>query len=141
MDRIDKLRRKQAQQCEPAKPYQPIHMQPKVIPKKPPKLPQEATEPVKALSPVQVTQKPVAVPHDSSKRPSPGRLPDKSNFELTYDAKDEMWSGSLTVMEGEEKVTFHRKARSAFGILSGLDGYYRKFLKEGARRANPQPEA
>jgi hypothetical protein len=49
------------------------------------------------------------------------RLPNGSNFNVTYDAATEIWTGTLTV----EGVTFQATASAVFQLLKQLDQLYR----------------
>ena len=54
--------------------------------------------------------------------PAPPRLPDGSSFRVRYDAARECWRGTLNV----GSTTFAGESRSVFGLLTKLDGMYRK---------------
>lgn len=56
-----------------------------------------------------------------------GRLPDGSQFELTYD-ETEGWSGTLLI-SGRD-LTFTASASGVYRLLRNLDTFYRDWLKE-----------
>jgi hypothetical protein len=57
-----------------------------------------------------------------------GRLPDKSTFEVIYDADIQRWTGSLTIPGLEPLID---SAGGVFKLLSKLDEQYRKAAKVG----------
>lgn len=57
------------------------------------------------------------------------RLPQASNFNVTYDAKEKRWEGSLTILEPSGPVVFNGTAFSVFWLLSSLDEQYRFHLE------------
>jgi len=62
-------------------------------------------------------------------RPQPGRLPDGSRFEVSYDAAKERWSGMLTVpTPGGAPATFSGSGSGLFPLLTSLDKQYRATL-------------
>ena len=65
-------------------------------------------------------------------RPGPkrqaGRLPDRSRFEVQFDAAAEAWSGTLTMPGDGEALTFSATASGVFTLLSKLDQLYRATL-------------
>lgn len=56
-----------------------------------------------------------------------GRLPDKSHFEVQYDAEKVEWKGVLTI-PGADKKVFAGTAPGVFKLLSELDDQYRRSL-------------
>jgi hypothetical protein len=64
------------------------------------------------------------------------RLPDGSEFCVTYDAAAERWSGTLTVTTPEGGQVFEGEAGGVFRLLTALDRQYRDWL---AARAAPGP--
>ena len=68
-------------------------------------------------------------------RPDVERLPDGSEFRVTYDATAVRWSGTLTVTTPEGGKVFEGEAGGVFKLLSVLDGQYRDWL--AARAAPP----
>ena len=62
-------------------------------------------------------------------RPQPGRLPDGSRFEVSYDAAKEQWSGTLTVpTPSGAPATFSGSGSGLFPLLTSLDKQYRATL-------------
>lgn len=64
-----------------------------------------------------------------------GRLPDKSLFELRYDAASQTWRGMLVVVSGwppntGNTRTFFGELDGVFKLLSQLDDQYRRELKK-----------
>jgi hypothetical protein len=71
---------------------------------------------------------------EKAARPVVERLPDRSEFRVTYDAAAERWGGTLTVTTPEGGQVFEGEAGGVFKLLSLLDGMYRDWL---AARAAP----
>jgi hypothetical protein len=67
-------------------------------------------------------------------RTLPERLPDRSRFEVVYDAATQSWSGTLTV--GTD--TFTDTAGGVFRLLELLDRQYRDF-QAGTLVLSPSP--
>ncbi len=61
-------------------------------------------------------------------RPVIERLPDGSAFAVSYDARAEKWSGTLTVATPGGGKVFEGEAGGVFRLLSLLDGMYRQWL-------------
>jgi hypothetical protein len=57
-----------------------------------------------------------------------GRLPDRSRFEVQFDAAAASWSGTLTVPGDGEALTFTATTSGVFTLLSKLDQLYRATL-------------
>ena len=73
-------------------------------------------------------------PKQKASQPPAGRLPDGSEFRVTYDAAAERWSGTLTVTTPEGGQVFEGEAGGVFRLLTALDRQYRDWL---AARAAP----
>jgi hypothetical protein len=67
-------------------------------------------------------------------RPPPGRLPDGSEFRVTYHAAAEHWVGTLTVTTPGGGKAFEGEAGAVFRLLGLLDRQYRAWL---AAQATP----
>ena len=65
---------------------------------------------------------------EKAARPVVERLPDGSEFRVTYDAAAERWGGTLTVTTPEGGQVFEGEAGGVFTLLSALDGQYRDWL-------------
>jgi hypothetical protein len=77
------------------------------------------------------------------KRVIPDRLPNGSNYNVTYDAAAEKWSGVLTVgpKDGVPQV-FNAEARAVFTLLDKLDKRYRRWLDgQGGKVVDAAPAA
>jgi hypothetical protein len=61
-----------------------------------------------------------------------GRLPDRSRFEVQFDAATETWSGTLTISVDGGARTFTAAASGVFTLLSKLDELYRATLPTSA---------
>jgi hypothetical protein len=62
-----------------------------------------------------------------------GRLPDRSRFEVQFDASAEAWSGTLTVPRDGVSNTFTASASGVFTLLTKLDTLYRATLPAPAQ--------
>ena len=65
---------------------------------------------------------------EKAARPVVERLPDGSEFHVTYDATAERWSGALTVTTPEGGKVFEGEAGGVFTLLTALDRQYRDWL-------------
>jgi hypothetical protein len=74
-------------------------------------------------------------PKQKGDRPSAGRLPDGSEFHVTYRAAAEHWAGTLTVTTPEGGQVFEGEAGAVFRLLGLLDRQYRAWLA-----GRPAPE-
>jgi hypothetical protein len=74
---------------------------------------------------------------EKAARPVVERLPDGSEFHVTYNAAAERWSGTLTVATPEGGQVFEGEAGGVFRLLSALDRQYRDWL--AAQRADGRP--
>ena len=61
-------------------------------------------------------------PAKQSRRGKPFRLPDKANFNLTYSAGTESWTGTLTIGDWSKTAT----ARGVHNLLIHLGQVYKK---------------
>lgn len=71
-------------------------------------------------------QEPVLPSPPVAKKPKqrgPGRLPDGAKFSMTYNASEEMWTGSLDA----DGVVAYSEASALFTLCSKLDGKWRAF--------------
>ena len=73
-------------------------------------------------------------PKQKASQPPAGRLPDGSEFRVTYDAQAERWSGTLTVTTPGGGKAFEGEAGAVFRLLGLLDRQYRAWL---AAQATP----
>jgi hypothetical protein len=67
-------------------------------------------------------------PKQKAPQPPAGRLPDGSEFRVTYHAAAERWAGTLTVTTPEGGQVFEGEAGAVFKLLSALDRQYRVWL-------------
>jgi hypothetical protein len=72
--------------------------------------------------------RPAPAPTEKPARPPGGRLPDGSEFRVTYDAQAERWSGTLTVTTPGGGKAFEGEAGAVFRLLGRLDRQYRAWL-------------
>jgi hypothetical protein len=77
-------------------------------------------------------------PKHNGDRPSAGRLPDGSEFHVTYHAAAEHWAGTLTVTTPEGGKVFEGEAGTVFRLLGLLDKQYRDWL--AAQAAPPRTD-
>lgn len=70
-----------------------------------------------------------------------GRLPDKTTFATSYDAKKKLWSAVMTIPIGSGEVKqFAVKKSGLFGSLSALDKMYRVwYLATFGKKAEDEP--
>ena len=72
--------------------------------------------------PKQPPKQPATHPPKQSRRGKPFRLPDKANFNLTYSAGTESWTGTLTIGDWSKTAT----ARGVHSLLIHLGQVYNK---------------
>ena len=71
----------------------------------------------------------------ATRNPATGRLPDGANFNVTYDAQAERWTGTLTVpTAGADPAVFTASAGGVFQLLRELDRLFR-----GGAEGGPAP--
>ena len=74
-------------------------------------------------------------PKQKASQPPAGRLPDGSEFRVTYDTAAERWVGTLTVTAPGGGKVFEGEAGAVFRLLGLLDRQYRAWLA-----GRPAPE-
>lgn len=67
-----------------------------------------------------------------------GRLPDKSRYELTYDAVKQEWNGNLNVRDGVGSYDFIATASAIVKCIGKLDDMYRDSLRGGKRNGKQE---
>jgi hypothetical protein len=70
----------------------------------------------------------------------PQRLPNGARFDVTYDAKTETWSGTLTTTVNGEQVVLRGQKSGVFALLRALDTDYRRY-EEGSLALGKSPES
>jgi hypothetical protein len=64
-----------------------------------------------------------------------GRLPDKSRFNVVYDAAKEQWFGTLEIVLPDRVKVFEAVASGEFKLLTCLDTQYRRW--QAAQETSP----
>lgn len=67
------------------------------------------------------------------------RLPDGANFNVTYDAKIQKWSGTLSIPQGPgDTLVFQDIYSAVFMLLPKLDEHYQQWLEDNRRETTTE---